>query len=44
MPYITEEQVWENKHSATTCDAELESTYKYQNLPMCGDQKSYGEE
>ena len=44
MLYMTELQFWKNKHSATTCDAELESTYKYQNLPMCGDQKSYGEE
>ena len=44
MLYMTQLQFWKNKHSATQCDAELESTYKYQNLPMCGDQKSYGEE
>ena len=30
---MTELPFWKNKHLATTCDAELESTYKYQNLP-----------
>ena len=44
MLYMTELTFWKNKRLATPCEAKLESTYKYQNLPMCCDQKSYGEE
>ena len=41
---MTELTFWKNKSLATPCDAKLESTYKYQNLPMCCDQKPCGEE
>ena len=41
---MTELTFWKNKRLATPCEAKLESTYKYQNLPMCCDQKPCGEE